>query len=73
MLLHGCGLARGKVIGTTDARGEEPAQDPVTPQEVHATIWKALGLPLDTRLHTADGRPIPLFGGEAQPLAEALA
>ena len=73
VLLHGCGLARGKVIGTTDARGEEPAQDPVTPQEVHATIWKALGLPLDTRLHTADGRPIPLFGGEAQPLAEALA
>ena len=72
VLLFGAGLARGVAIGTTDARGEEPKDKPVSAAELHATIFAALGVAMEP-LRTPDGRPVRLVDGDAEPLKEALA
>ena len=44
-LVAGGGVKGGRVIGRTDAKGTEPTDRPVTPQELVATIFHALGVP----------------------------
>ncbi|MFO0967525.1 MAG: DUF1501 domain-containing protein [Gemmataceae bacterium] len=60
-LVSGGGLRMGLVHGATNARGEYVTQDPVTPQDVLATIYRHLGV--DTRRTFVDitGRPIPIL------------
>lgn len=71
VLLCGAGIKPG-VVGRTDARGEEPAERPIAPEDLFATIVTALGLPADQVLHTADGRPVRLIAAGAAPVFEAL-
>lgn len=73
VLLFGAGVARGAVVGKTDARGEEPAERPVSPTEMYATILQALGADLGHTLRTADGRPIRVVEEGIQPVHEILA
>jgi hypothetical protein len=56
--LAGGPVAGGQVIGRSDALGESPAEDPVTPADLAATIYRLLGIDPQTLLHTPDGRPI---------------
>ena len=72
-LLFGAGTKRGRVVGETDARGEEPIARPVSPQDLYATILQALGADLERKLVTADGRPIRIVEEGAAPVAEILA
>ncbi|MCB9892498.1 MAG: DUF1501 domain-containing protein [Planctomycetes bacterium] len=58
-LLFGAGVRAGTVIGTTDARGEEPFEDPVSPADLHRTLATLLGVDLTQTLTSPDGRPIP--------------
>ena len=60
-VLAGGGLKRGYAHGTTDASGMAPATDPVTPDDIGATIFGQLGIPHTTEMQTATGRPIQLF------------
>lgn len=60
-VLAGGGLKRGYVHGSTDASGMAPATDPVTPDDVSATIFSQLGIDPYTELQTPTGRPIQLF------------
>jgi hypothetical protein len=71
VLLFGAGILPG-VVGSTDARGEEPAERPIAPEDVFATLAQALGIDRDLVLHTADGRPVRLVPEEAQPVHEVL-
>jgi uncharacterized protein (DUF1501 family) len=71
VLLFGAGVRPG-VIGSTDARGEEPAGRPIAPEALFATCVAALGLDLDTVLHTPEGRPVRLVADGAVPVREAL-
>ncbi len=71
-VLFGAGLRRGIVVGRTDARGEEPIERPVSPADLVATLIAALGVDLETQLHTPDGRPIPLVERGAAPVREVL-
>jgi hypothetical protein len=65
MVLAGGGIRGGQVIGESDKIGGEPLARPVTPADIHATIFAALGYdPHGTTYSTADGRPIPLSEGE---------
>lgn len=73
VLLFGGGLRRGVVVGRTDERGEEPAERPLSPPDLVATLYRALGFDLDRELQTPDGRPIPLVERGGKPIAEALA
>jgi uncharacterized protein (DUF1501 family) len=56
----GCGVQGGRAVGKSDSIGAYPAERPVEPAEVVATIYHALGLPLDTVLPGPSGRPFPL-------------
>jgi uncharacterized protein (DUF1501 family) len=58
--LGGGGVMTGQVIGTTNANAEFVTDSPVTPHDVAATIYHALGVPLHTWYKTADGRPVEL-------------
>lgn len=56
-VLAGGGVRGGQAIGQTDAKGIAVTKDKFEPKDLHATIAKALGLPIDKRVHGAGGRP----------------
>ena len=60
-LLAGGGIKGGQVVGSTNAKGERPLTRAVKPCNLHATIYKALGM--DPTLHLLDhqGRPTPVL------------
>jgi hypothetical protein len=60
-VLAGGGFKRGYAHGTTDASGMAPATEPVTPDDVSATIVSRLGIDPHMELQTSTGRPIQLF------------
>jgi len=63
----GGGVKGGQVVGASDPIGGVPADRPVDPADIIATIFHSLGLDLDTTLPGPAGRPFPIvdFGAEA--------
>ena len=61
VVLAGGGFKRGYAHGTTDAQGMAPATEPVTPDDVSASIFHCLGIDPQMELQTGTGRPIQLF------------
>src|SRR5215210_35817 len=57
-LLAGAGLTPATVVGQTNALGEQPIEAPYVTEDLAATIYQRLGIPLTTTHHTPDGRPI---------------
>ncbi len=72
-LLFGAGVRPGAVVGATDARGEEPAGDPVTPADLCATLLALRGADREAVLHTADGRPVRVLPEGSRPIPAVLA
>jgi hypothetical protein len=58
--MGGGGVRTGEVVGATNPLGELVIDNPVTPQDLAATIYHALGIPLHTWYRSQDGRPIEL-------------
>jgi hypothetical protein len=60
-LMGGGGVKGGQIIGSTDRLGTAPHTRPVVPSNIHATIYKVLGI--DPKLHLLDpsGRPTPVL------------
>src|SRR5204862_7706332 len=69
MALAGGGLRHGQVIGATGPDGGEIAERPVTPGDLAATIYRHMGVPLDTTYLDHSGRPIPVVQ-DGDPLRE---
>lgn len=65
-VLAGGGIAGGQVYGRSDALGAYPAENPVSPADVTATLLHALGIPADLTLPDRAARPQRLT--EGQPL-----
>ncbi len=61
VVLAGGGFNRGHAEGRTDTNGMAPATDPITPDDVSATIFHNLGINPHQELMTPTGRPIQLF------------
>ena len=61
--LAGGGIRGGQVFGTSDRVGESPADKPVTPADLAATIFTLLGVSPSKELHTSDGRPVAVNQG----------
>jgi uncharacterized protein (DUF1501 family) len=57
-VLAGGGLRAGVAVGQTDALAEQPTEAPYYTEDVAATVYHCLGIPLDTIHHTPDGRPV---------------
>ncbi|MBY0398048.1 MAG: DUF1501 domain-containing protein, partial [Thermoleophilia bacterium] len=63
-LFAGGGMPAGAIYGASDAQAAYPSRDPVTPQDLAATIYRALGLdPAETAVRDALGRPFALSDG----------
>lgn len=62
-LLAGAGIRGGQVYGSSDAQAAYPASDPVSPADLAATVYHALGI--DPKLEITDrlNRPFPLTTG----------
>jgi len=66
----GGGIQGGRVVGKSDPVGAYPAERPVAPNEVVATIFKSLGFNLETHLPGPAGRPFPLVDFGTKPIHE---
>jgi uncharacterized protein (DUF1501 family) len=67
-ILAGGGVKGGRVVGTSDAIASEPKDRPITPAELVATIYHALGIPPDATIPGPDGRPVRVI--DAAPVTE---
>jgi Protein of unknown function (DUF1501) len=73
IVLAGGGVKGGQVVGASDAIGASPQDRPVTPSHVAATVYKCLGIPVDTELKTPQGRVVRLVDHGFDPIDELLA
>ncbi|MFN0051879.1 MAG: DUF1501 domain-containing protein [Planctomycetales bacterium] len=64
VVLAGAGLPGGAVYGASDRLAAYPAADPVTPDDLAATIYHLLGIDSHLTLRDAVGRPYALSSGE---------
>jgi len=53
----------GVLFGATDKKGAYPTTDPVTPQDIAATIYHCLGVDPETRIPDRLGRPVEVGSG----------
>jgi hypothetical protein len=70
LLVAGGGLARGQVVGSTDAKGYDVKEAPVTPSDVAATVYRHLGIDLDTQWIDLQGRPQAVVTEGGRPIPE---
>lgn len=71
VLLAGGGLRMGQVVGSTNARGEEPSQRAMNSNCLLATIYHRFGIDVNHIYHDRTGRPIPILS-EGEPISELL-
>ena len=72
VVLAGGGVKGGQVVGASDSIGAAPQDRPVTPAHVAATVYKCLGIPVDTILKTPQGREVRLVDTGFDPIDELL-
>lgn len=70
-ILAGGGIAGGQYYGKSDEAGHGVADNPVSPADLNATIATALGLPLETIVHSPTGRPFKV-AHEGKPITKLL-
>jgi hypothetical protein len=63
VVMAGAGIRGGQVYGSSDRRAAYPAANPVSPQDIAATIYHSLGIDLGTHLLDQQGRPLTLTTG----------
>jgi hypothetical protein len=62
-LVAGGGVKRGHVHGASDKIGAYPANDPVRPDDLAATMFYLLGIDPKTEIRDALNRPLPISSG----------
>jgi hypothetical protein len=67
--LAGGGIRGGQVYGSSDRLGAFPRDLPCGPHDLHATIFQALGIPLDSHLADNSGRAFAITDGRPLPLS----
>jgi uncharacterized protein (DUF1501 family) len=71
VLLAGGGIKGGVAVGASDARGYEPAERPVRPEDLSATIYQCLGIDYTESIASPEGVRITLSRG-GRPIEQAL-
>ena len=67
-LISGGGLRMGQVIGQTNSKAEHPLHDPVTPQDLLATVYRHWGIDPGLGLEDFSGRPVQILS-RGNPIA----
>lgn len=62
-VLAGGGVQGGRVYGSSDKDAAYPASNPVTPEDMLATIYYSLGIDPDAEIHDRLGRPHRVVDG----------
>jgi uncharacterized protein (DUF1501 family) len=70
--MAGGGIRPGQVVGRTNDLAEFVTDSPVSPQDLAATIYHCLGVPLHTWYKSQDGRPVELCP-EGKPVKQLIA
>ena len=68
--MAGGGIKGGQVLGASDKLAAYPAADPVTPQDLIATLYHCLGVDPAPPIFDRQDRPFRLVDGE--PLFKIL-
>jgi uncharacterized protein (DUF1501 family) len=63
LAIGGGGIHGGRVVGTSDAWAQEPAENPYGPEDLAATLYHLLGIDPKGEVRTPEGRPIALSNG----------
>ena len=61
VFLAGGGMAMGQAVGSTNHKGEEPRDRPLTPNDLLATLYQYLGVPPKTSFTDHAGRPVSIL------------
>lgn len=72
VLIAGGGIAGGRVIGSSNARGEYPRSRPLQPQDLMTTLYHQLGIDPATIFFNRAGQPIKI-GSNGEVIGELLA
>ena len=70
VLFAGGPVQGGRVVGASDEIGYSPKDRPVNTGEIAATIYKGLGISLDTELNGPQSRPIRVVDHGVEPIDE---
>ncbi len=70
-LMGGGGVKGGQIVGSTDRLGARPHTRPVTPANIHATIYHVLGIDPKLQLLDPSGRPVSILD-DPTPIQELL-
>ncbi len=70
-IMAGGGMRTGQIVGSTNSKGEHPADRPLTPNDLWATVYRHLGIDYTESFLDRRGRPMPIlpFG---EPISELL-
>jgi hypothetical protein len=60
IMLAGAGIARGRIVGASDARAAYPSERPVSPKDILHTTYHLLGVDPHRTIPDRLGRPVPL-------------
>jgi hypothetical protein len=71
VLLAGGGVKRGFIYGASDKTGAYPAEDPVRPEDLSATLFHLLGIDPATHVMGVGDRPLPI--SEGRPVMPVMA
>jgi len=63
IVLAGGGIKRGNIHGSSDATGADPDSDPLSVEDMSATIFHCLGINPEKKLLAPGGRPIDIVRG----------
>jgi hypothetical protein len=71
VLLAGGGVKRGFIYGASDKNGAYPAENPVRPDDLAATMFYLLGIDPHTHVYGVGNRPVQI--AEGNPIMDVLA
>lgn len=72
MILAGGGMRTGQIVGSTDSKGEHPADRPLMPEDLWATVYRHLDIDYNQSFPDLRGRPMPILT-DGEPIKELLA
>ena len=64
VLLAGGGVKKGFIYGKSDKTASAPEENPVTPEDLTATIYQLLGIDPTAMIHDLQDRPVPISSGK---------
>lgn len=71
LIMAGGGMRTGQIVGATNSKGEYPADRPLTPNDLWATVYRHLGIDYNQSFPDLRGRPMPILP-EGEAITELL-